>query len=234
MLMVRLSEYTYNPTDLGDVGVSFGFWDVFKTKYIFIIKIGFDMETEQEQRPEFNFNRVYPAGETIAGNPGLAHWILDCEVELQAITRSMKGWGLIPDDNTGELVPKQVNDDKSEYSDQCILWFQSCLRKVLNKNTYLSRINKEEHMDYIAYSITENFLFEVLARVEEYELTEKKILWLGFTFQDFTDFATRRPLYQGERDMLTKSTSESTQRVQQDITQSNQKKSWLPFGIGGN
>ena len=165
-----------------------------------------------------------------AGSPELSQYMLSSEEIIIEITRELEGWvkETSPD---GNIHYKKLTTPEITYSPECISWVQSKIRQYLNKNTYLARINSEEEMLDLQWSIQKAYLKELLCRWRDFELNEKKFLQLSSLHMNFVDFSLRRALYGGTGDLLSKTTSETTQRLDQKVTETNEKKGL--FGLFG-
>jgi hypothetical protein len=116
-----------------------------------------------------------------------------------------------------------------QYSDAVVLWMQTKLRSVVNKNTYLSRIDKPAEMYAILWSIQKSFLIELATRFKEFGLTPPQIIELSEIHLNAVEFAIRRAVYADDKAFLTSTTQETTQKVQQNITQESEKKGLFGF-----
>lgn len=173
----------------------------------------------------------FPISPTIgASNTELSQYILNAEEVIIEITRELEGYKKITKAN-GALSYEQIPEAKrgAIYPEHCILWVQSKLRQILNKNTYLSNITKEDDLFATQWAIQKMFITELLTHWYDFELDEKKFLYLAELYMNFLDFATRRPFGAGDRGFLSRTTTEVTQRSHQTIAEESEKKGL--FGI---
>jgi hypothetical protein len=178
------------------------------------------IESEADNIPEAVF--VGSIGST---SPEFATFILECEKEIIKTTAEMQGWVLLIDEDTGKAVTRRLDeDDRLGFSLKCISWHQSKLRGILNKNTILSTIMTEQRCDELIFSVCKLYSMELLEKWKEFEIDETKFSFLNESHYKFCHFAFYRAFNKGDREFLSKTTSETTSRVDQRISEQQEKK----------
>lgn len=165
--------------------------------------------------------------------PELSRYLLDSsDIEQEIILhlfRVIKTY----DSKTGKLVLKPISESSDAYDTETVSWFMGKLRPVMGKNLYLSFFNDEVSMNKTALVMAKNFSDELLMVSIDKGINAKKYTELKNIYFDNLDHSIRRPLHGGDRNVLTSTSSETVHRVQQAITQTEEKKGGGLMGLLG-
>jgi len=159
-----------------------------------------------------------------ASNASVSHYVLSTEDLLAQVVQQLKRKVRYTDDDGTE---KYLSVDEPAYSEACVAWMTSKVLQVINKNTYLSQIGKQESADEQVWEMHRMFLFELLARVEEFDLTPNKFMELAQMHFNYSYFGVMRALFSSDKKFLSTTTSETTQSVSQRITEEQKRKGFL-------
>lgn len=161
-------------------------------------------------------------------SPELSRYILDPEDLINEILFNLQGYLRVYSSNGKDFTILKPDDSGARvYNTQVIAWVRLKLKVILNKNLYLSRYNTEEDMIDEARSMYIAYAGELFERSGVFELDPEDIENLCQLYLNLLIPAIRRALYQSDKDFLTKTTSETTQRIQQDIEQSRKDNGFL-------
>lgn len=172
-----------------------------------------------------------PSSSIGAGSSELSRFILNSDDLINDIILYMQGFALIAADN-GELVLQklQAQDNFIIYKPMAVTWMRKKLQEVLNKNFYLSQLTEIE-MYKEAGIISENFKEEAFINMDDLfteKVETKQYNGLCNTFDNFLSQSIRRALNESDKTFLGKTTSESTQKLQQ-FNSSDQNKGLFGF-----
>lgn len=163
-----------------------------------------------------------------ATQPELSRYILDNEELIEEAILNLQGYVKITNDK-GEEVIKKIKD--REYNYECISWMKAKLRAVLNKNTFLSQLD-ERDMYRVAGFMSKGFRIELFMNAKDFALPPNKAIELHNMYNDFLDLAIRRALNESDKRFFKETHSETTQRLDQRVTESQEKKGFMSRLLG--
>jgi len=172
---------------------------------------------------------------TVGANAQLSVFVLDPEDLIMEITKSLLGVvkRVVIDGDGKPYIKEEYRPRARPYTPEALSWFQGRVRGVLSKNTFLSNAIDIEDMKNIQWCECKSFLIEMLVLDDTLGIDLEQELELQNKFMTILDLGLRRALYQGDKTFLTKTTSEQTQRLQQNITQESENKGFWGMFKGG-
>lgn len=179
---------------------------------------------------------MQPASIGASSSESLKH-ILSGEDIVSLITLEMEGYVPVYNDQGKLTHYTKKLDPKLIFKDVAINWMRGKLAGVLNRNTFLSQIQTPEEMRHIqlqmALSFTDELFFNMdVLGLDINENGAEKFDILCNKYIDVLDFAIRRPLFESDKNLIAKTTSESMQRIQQTVQEQNRGgvTGWLTQG----
>lgn len=153
-------------------------------------------------------------------SPQLSQYILDSSEILEDVLLRLQGKvKLMQEDGSYKVVDVA----ECQYNPRCFAWTKGKLQEVLNKNMYLSQLDEIE-MYKEARCISMGFITELYYNSKSFEIGVEQFTELVQLHRNFLSQAIRRPLGESDKRFLKETTSESTQRVQQSLTEQREKK----------
>lgn len=111
-----------------------------------------------------------------------------------------------------------------------VAWMEKKLNEILTKNQFLSRYNTESEMNREAEHMALSFMTELALSLKDIEITKpEQIEYMRNQYSNLLAQAIRHALYESDKDFLGKTTNETTSKIQQVITEQQQKAGWWPF-----
>lgn len=154
-------------------------------------------------------------------SPELSRYILDSDEILEDAMRHLEGFAR-QTNNDGSPAGYVRMSDRA-YNKRCLTWMRSKLQQILNKNMYLSSLNSDEMYSEARFMIC-GFLNELYFNSKEFDLTVERYEELRHLYSNYLHQAIRRPLNESDKRFLKETTTESTQRLQQTISEQQVKK----------
>lgn len=173
---------------------------------------------------------IHQAG-NVGANAELSRFVLDSSDIIDEEIKRMQGFVTIfEEDKDGNIIEKTIRVEISQYNAQCVSWFRGKLREILNKNMYLSNLDADDFRQ-VATEVGLNFTEELWLNWKNFELNDAKYSGLCKKYINYLQQVIRHPLDKGIRAFLTSTTQETTSRVDQRLTESQEKKGI--FGLLG-
>lgn len=163
-----------------------------------------------------------------SAQPALSQFMLNSDEILEEHMLRLQGKVRVTNPD-GTIGTRKVG---KEYSEQTIAWMRGKLLEILNKHMFLSNLKREEMLKEARIMML-IFWDELWFRSCEFELELNDRRELLTLYSNTIAYAVRAPLDEGIRKTLTSTSSESTQRVQQTLTESSEKKGGLFNLFGG-
>ena len=153
-----------------------------------------------------------------AGQADLSKYILNSDEVLQENYYRLHGYiKTIKPGSDGKATIIWEKKEDMAYSDECISFMDSKLAQILSKDQKLSNYNTELEMNKEGWVMVESFIWELALQLKEFDITQpEKFKVLVKIYSNILSQAIRHPLYQGDKDFLSKTTSETTTKIQQD------------------
>lgn len=165
-----------------------------------------------------------------SSSPELSRFILDSDDVLESTMRRLQGFAR---ETQPDGTWKYGFVSKNRYNKACLSWMRGKLEEIMDKNMYLSNITTEEMMYREARFIVVGFLDELYYNAKDFDLTIEKFEELRHLYSNRLHQVIRRPLNEGDKRFLKETTQESTQRLQQTISEQQVKKGIMGRLFGG-
>jgi len=165
-------------------------------------------------------------------NTDLSKFMLDSSDVIEEMCLRLQGYELTPSPKGDKLIATQITFERGKvYPRQAVSWMRTELRRIMNKNTFLSNISEEDEMYREANSFSTNFKETLWVKWKDLDITVEQFVELCHIYDDFLSMAIRRPLRAGDKGFLKETTSETTSKIQ-EMTQTK-KDGGLLGGLGG-
>jgi len=163
------------------------------------------------------------SGSIGAMNSELSRFVLDDSDMLFHIKKTLQGEELVLGEE-GEM--KYTKGAGKAYPPKCVHFVVDAVAQALNKNMKLSNY-KEKEIQRTAWLMCDDFVINLWLNMKELGVDALDIPILASMHRNYVDQAIRRPLNESDKRFLKETTSETTQRVQQDITEQQNKGGFL-------
>lgn len=171
-----------------------------------------------------------------AQNTDLSKFILNSDDTLQENYYRLHGYyKAIVDQGDGKSVIIWKQNKSQAFNSQCISFIDAKLSQLINKDQKLTNYLTSAEMNKEAFTMVLSFIDELYLQSRDFECnTPEKFKVLVSLYSNFVSQILRQALYDGHRQFLSKTTNETTQKIQQSITEQTQKNNGfkLPL-IGG-